>query len=106
MTYQNLFRSIAITTVISLGAAGAANADAFAGNYQDRVLPSTTRHTTPNDQAHPAEYYARAVENNARVEAGNYQDHVVPHATRHDADLIRARGGMTAPEVAKSNPAY
>ncbi len=105
MTHRNLFRSITLTAGAALIGLASANAQAhaFAGNYQDHVLPSTTRHTSNAHQDRSHAHYARVAEANGRVQAGNYQDHVVPHATRRNADQVKARGSMAKHEVAMSD---
>lgn len=104
MTNRNLFRSIALTTGAALiGLAGAnAQAHVAAGNYQDHVLASTTRHTATEQHQRSNAHYARAVADNSRVEAGNYQDYATPHATRRSADQVDAGNGVAKHEVAMS----
>lgn len=105
MTHRNLFRRIAVTAGAAVIGLTAANADAhaFAGNYQDHVLPQTTRHTAEVHHARSAEHYARAAQANSRIEGGNYQDHVVHSGTRRTADAIASQGQAQSHEVAMSS---
>lgn len=91
MTHPKLFRSVAIAAGVAvIGLAGAnAQAHVVAGNYQDHVLPNTTRHVGHSDHPQPRAHYAGNVAENSHVEAGNSQGRVLPRSTRHDASPVR-----------------
>lgn len=66
---------------------------AHAGNYQDHVLPSTTRHTVEHNNTQPVADTSAHRTMGDRVPVGNYQMHAPLDTTRRDHPTP---GAMTA----------
>lgn len=97
MTQRHSIRYIALAAAASIFTLVGVNAQAAvpAGNYQDHVLPSTTRHTA-GDQANNVDAASRTVPSHPSVARGNYQDHVLPRTTRRTAHQQAVDGKRAA----------